>query len=251
MTVRCPRCAFANAMQAKLCARCAAPLTLPDERGKPPPLRKTLDLDRRTPPPLPIPRGRDEPTPTPSTPARPPARQSYVPPPGSQEDETLRGEAVGALVLRRAASWRRAAAWVVDGAILWAFAWLVWWVGLLVSGLSGKELTRESGLDGLVEVLDRATGATVATVLLLTIAAFVYSTLLHAHAGATLGKRLLGIRVVNALGRPPSMRQSAFRAGFALLSTFALAMGLVLALFNRSGRALHDLLTRTYVIEPR
>jgi uncharacterized RDD family membrane protein YckC len=84
-----------------------------------------------------------------------------------------------------------------------------------------------------------------------TLAVAVYATLAHALAGATLGKRLLGLAVVGPDGRRPSLGRSAARAGLAILSATLLGLGLLLALFTRSGRALHDLAARTWVVDAR
>ena len=78
----------------------------------------------------------------------------------------------------------------------------------------------------------------------------VYQILAHALAGATLGKRLLGLRVVGPDGRRPGLGRSAdpgrrWRPSRSSL----LGLGVLLALFTRSGRALHDLLARTWVVE--
>jgi len=76
----------------------------------------------------------------------------------------------------------------------------------------------------------------------------VYATLGGALGGATPGKRLLGLRVVARDGRPPSWGRSLARALLALASAAFLGLGFLLALFTRSGRALHDLLAGTWVV---
>jgi uncharacterized RDD family membrane protein YckC len=45
------------------------------------------------------------------------------------------------------------------------------------------------------------------------------------------------------------MARSAARSALAALSVAALGLGVLLAFFTRSGRALHDLLARTWVVE--
>jgi uncharacterized RDD family membrane protein YckC len=81
------------------------------------------------------------------------------------------------------------------------------------------------------------------------IALATYTTLAHALGGATLGKRLVGISVVGPDGGPPSPARSAIRTILALVSAGLLGLGFVLALFTRTGRALHDLLARTWVVK--
>jgi uncharacterized RDD family membrane protein YckC len=81
------------------------------------------------------------------------------------------------------------------------------------------------------------------------IVGFVYATVAHALAGATLGKRLAGIRVIGPDGRPPGFAQSAARTAWAVISLAGLGLGLLPALRSPSGRALHDLLAGTRVVE--
>jgi resuscitation-promoting factor RpfA len=146
--------------------------------------------------------------------------------------------------LRRPASWRRAAAWAVDGLpFLALFAWAL-------GRLQGEGIL--GGLAGLWNALQLASGAAPLALPLLgavAIAAFVYHFLAHVLAGATLGKWLLRLRVVGPDGRRPTPGRSAGRAALAAVSVAGLGLGLLLALFTRSGRAFHDLLASTWVVE--
>ena len=80
------------------------------------------------------------------------------------------------------------------------------------------------------------------------LAGYVYATVSHALAGATLGKRLAGIRVVDASGRPPTPACSAARSTWLLLSVSLAGAGLLPALLSPSRRALHDRLAGTRVV---
>lgn len=81
------------------------------------------------------------------------------------------------------------------------------------------------------------------------VAAFVYATVAHALAGATLGKRLARLRVVGPDGRPPGLARSAARSVWLVASIALAGLGLLPALFAPSRRALHDLLAGTRVVE--
>jgi resuscitation-promoting factor RpfA len=147
--------------------------------------------------------------------------------------------------LRRAPTWKRAVAWFSDGA---PFAAL--FAVALRSALD--QLPHPVALD-LYGYLDLAvqeargiSGPILAGVLILF---GVYHALSHALAGATLGKRVLGLQVVGPTGARPGLARSAIRAVLALVSLLALGLGVLLALFTRSGRAFHDLLARTWVVE--
>lgn len=147
--------------------------------------------------------------------------------------------------LRRPPTWRRAAAWVVDGLpFLFLFAW-----GL--GSLRGEGIV--GGVAALLRAVELAEGTVTLALPLLAavaLAGFVYHFLAHLLAGATLGKWLLRLRVVGPDGRPPTLGRSAARAALALVSVATLGLGLILALFTRSGRALHDLVASTWVVEP-
>jgi len=148
---------------------------------------------------------------------------------------------------RRAPPWKRAAAWLADGLILAVFGAALLWLVLAAGGPRPPV-----GGDGLEWILDAVTAeARLALPLLavLLVAAFVHGTLGHGLMGATLGKRLLGLRVVSRDGLPLSLSRSAARAALAILSFLLLGLGCLLALFTRSGRALHDFLAGTYVVE--
>ncbi len=147
--------------------------------------------------------------------------------------------------VRRAPDWKRFLSWVLDGlpfAALFAFA----------LRLALDRLPHPAPLD-LPTTLDlagaEASGITgpifVGTLFLFA----VYQLLAHGMYGATLGKRLVGIRVVGPDGKRPGLGRATIRAVLGTMSLLLLGLGVLLALFTRSGRALHDLLARTWVVE--
>lgn len=70
--------------------------------------------------------------------------------------------------------------------------------------------------------------------------------------GQTLGKRLLGIKVVDAEGEPPGWGQAAMRELVGkFLSGLSLGLGFLVALFHPKRRALHDLVGGTWVVAVR
>jgi uncharacterized RDD family membrane protein YckC len=127
--------------------------------------------------------------------------------------------------LRRARSWKRAAAWGLDG---FPFALLAGWF----SSWLGPDLT----------LLVPALAA-------LAVAGVVYHLLCHWLLGATFGKRAVGLRVVGPDGARPGLGRSAGRAVAALLGVVLVGIGPLVALFTRSGRGLHDFAAGTTVVE--
>jgi uncharacterized RDD family membrane protein YckC len=158
-------------------------------------------------------------------------------PPGRAQPEIHR---------RRAPPWRRVLAWVVDVAPLVA---AVLYLGRSLLGSAAAALPAPAdGLDGLVDLVVREQRIVLSLVALLALALAVYTTLAHALAGATLGKWILGLRVVGPGGARPSLGRSALRSAVAVVSAALLGLGFLLVLFTRSGRALHDFVAGTWVV---
>lgn len=67
--------------------------------------------------------------------------------------------------------------------------------------------------------------------------------------GGTVGKRLLGLRVVARDGGPPGFFRSLVRALLWLVGSTAGNFGFLVALFNRENRTLHDFGSGTVVVE--
>ncbi len=81
-----------------------------------------------------------------------------------------------------------------------------------------------------------------------TVLTFIYFGYFHAAAGQTVGKRLCGLRVVTADGRPIGWARSLVRCAGYFLSSFFLYLGFVWAVLNRRKRAWHDYLAGTVVV---
>jgi len=126
---------------------------------------------------------------------------------------------------------RRIASWAADGLLAASLAWLLVLGGL---GLAGGSPT---GADLLP-----------ATAALAALLHFTHAALGQALAGRTLGKWMLDLEVVGPDGRAPTPGRSALRAGLSLLSAGALGLGLLAALVDTKGRALHDRIAGTAVV---
>jgi uncharacterized RDD family membrane protein YckC len=177
----------------------------------------------------------------------PPERRAILAPEAQPELSGTLEVVVGPVEIhvRRAPSWKRILAWVLDGIPFAALFALALRVAL-------DRLPHAAPLD-IAAALELAgaeasgiTGPIFGGTLVLLA---VYHALAHAMAGATLGKRLVGIRVVGPDGRRPGLGRATVRAVLGVVSLLLLGLGVLLALFTRSGRALHDLLARTWVVE--
>jgi uncharacterized RDD family membrane protein YckC len=146
--------------------------------------------------------------------------------------------------LRRPAAWRRPLSWLVDAIPFAAFLALA----LRAAHAGGAAPAGTAA----VQLAWRALSDTALSLPILGVTAvlgLVYQLLCHTLAGATLGKRLLGLRVVGPDGRRPSLLRSTIRAALSAISVAAVGLGVLLALFTVSGRSFHDLLARTWVVE--
>jgi uncharacterized RDD family membrane protein YckC len=189
---------------------------------------------------------------SPATPTSPPTSTSTSPPtspPTSPAPAPAPAPARSGFVevhVRRAEPWRRVVAWVVDGVPFLA-------AGAALAGAFVREARvvvpgAAAGLD-LLDFVARERVIVLSVAAVVVLALGVYATLCHALAGATLGKRLVGLRVVGPDGARPTLARSATRSALAVLSAAALGLGFLLALFVPSGRGLHDLLARTWVVD--
>ncbi len=81
---------------------------------------------------------------------------------------------------------------------------------------------------------------------------FLYTVLPLARSGCTLGKAIMGIRVVNQGGQNPTLLQAFLRESLGRwLNAMVLNLGLLLALWDRDHQALHDMVAETFVVWPK
>lgn len=116
------------------------------------------------------------------------------------------------------------------GIVLGAFALGSALFSFFVQLVSGQHLERSSGIGWTTALL---------------VWAFVYLWAGLSITGKTIGKGIVGLRVVSVDGAPLSQRQALLRVIVFPLSFILLGLGLLLALVNRERRALHDILAKT------
>jgi uncharacterized RDD family membrane protein YckC len=107
---------------------------------------------------------------------------------------------------------------------------------------------KEFGPDFLMAgLLDRNPMAAGAFGLLFGLSAL-YQIYLGGVLGQTLGKRLLGLRVISSRGEAPGPLVASVRFLTMVLSLALAGLGFLWCIFDRERRALHDHLSGTYVI---
>lgn len=77
-----------------------------------------------------------------------------------------------------------------------------------------------------------------------------YQTLCNT-AGSSPGKRICGLRIIDARGRPPGLRRGLVRALWSLASSVPPFLGYLAVTWDREHRAWHDRLSGTWVVRAR
>ena len=77
---------------------------------------------------------------------------------------------------------------------------------------------------------------------------FLYLWLMTAVRGQTLGKMVVGLRVVDAKGEVPDLGRAALRESVGKILSAFLLLGYVWVLFDKHHQGWHDKLAQTYVV---
>lgn len=142
----------------------------------------------------------------------------------------------------------RAGAAVVDLGVVLAAVLLAALAAVFAFGPDRVLPFLDRGLDYVVDGLLVGQGLGFFVLGLAVVVGFTYVTLAHALLGATFGKRLFGLRIVNRDGLSPSLGESFFRALAAAVSLLPAGLGYALALFDARRLTLHDRLVGTRVV---
>ena len=121
-------------------------------------------------------------------------------------------------------------------------------VGFLVGGMVWIAGTLDQAFERLIDV--RVSLQAIALVVA-PLVALGYFVLLWTLAGRTIGKWLIGLRVVSSTGSTPTVVQSVARVLGYLLSALVLYLGYLWVLVDRRRMAWHDHLAGTHVVYDR
>ncbi len=131
--------------------------------------------------------------------------------------------------------WRRLAAYAIDNAILFALLMIGAFFGGLIAALLGSKPT---GLPGF-------------NVLLLTLSWIYFASQESSKHRATLGKRAIGIQVVDLHGRRIDFARASLRHVGKIVSAFTFLIGFLMAAFTIRKQALHDVMASCLVVRGR
>ncbi|MBZ4331983.1 RDD family protein [Corallococcus sp. AS-1-12] len=158
--------------------------------------------------------------------------------------------AAGEVHARPASLWRRLLSFTVDTAAISAVAAAYITLASSVAGVKGPQ-PGLTGLDAFVAWLRALHSVLLPGVVLVLVLATVYCAVAaFLWNGRTLGRLLLGLRLVDTHGMAPTPGRAIFRALLAGLSFVLFLGGFWMALFDRRGQTLHDKLTSTFVVQP-
>ncbi|RKG56044.1 RDD family protein, partial [Corallococcus sp. CA054B] len=158
--------------------------------------------------------------------------------------------AAGEVHARPASLWRRLLSFTVDTAAISAVAAAYITLASSVAGVKGPQ-PGLTGLDAFVAWLRAMHSVLLPGVVLVLVLATVYCAVAaFLWNGRTLGRLLLGLRLVDTHGMAPTPGRAIFRALLAGLSFVLFLGGFWMALFDRRGQTLHDKLTSTFVVQP-
>jgi uncharacterized RDD family membrane protein YckC len=151
---------------------------------------------------------------------------------------------------RVAGFWRRALAGGVDALLLVP---LVLLFGGATVAAGGHALPRASelGLGYAVDLALSGGAAGLAALLMAAIVVALYFFIFHWLRGQTPGKRLCGLRVIDAWGERPTAARALLRTAAVVPSVALFSLGLVWIGFDREKRGLHDWIAGTYVVLAR
>jgi uncharacterized RDD family membrane protein YckC len=147
-----------------------------------------------------------------------------------------------------ASLWRRFVASFVDAIVVTGAFALAVALSALAFGWQALQPQVGRGLDSVVDGLIFGHGLLVPLAGLLFVLGATYATLSHAMGGATLGKALLGLRVVAQDGKAPRWSDSAWRSFISASSLCLAGLGIAATVVDPERIALHDRLMGTRVV---
>jgi uncharacterized RDD family membrane protein YckC len=144
--------------------------------------------------------------------------------------------------------WRRLGGGLVDLAVLAPVSLLLLW---LASSLTGIQLpaARYRSLDFWLDLLLASDPALVGGGGLLIAIGLVYAVVFHLTTGRTPGMRVVGVRVIDLYGDPPSTGRGLARSAGYLAGLATVGLGFLWIAFDSEKRGLHDYLSGTYVVK--
>ncbi len=152
---------------------------------------------------------------------------------------------------RPASLWRRLLSFSIDTAAIVGVATLYITLASSVAGVKAPSSQGLTALDSIAAWMHALKAVLLPGAILLVVLAAVYCAVAaFLWNGRTLGRLLLGLRLVDTHGVAPAPTRAIIRAMLSVVSFGLFLGGFWMALFDRRGQTLHDKLTSTFVIQP-
>jgi uncharacterized RDD family membrane protein YckC len=152
---------------------------------------------------------------------------------------------------RPAQLWRRLLSFTVDTAAIAGVALLYILMASSIAGVKSPSSQGLTPLDSIAAWMHALKSVLLPGFFLLLVLATVYCAVAaFLWNGRTLGRLLLGLRLVDTHGLAPAPSRAIVRALLSVVSFVFFLGGFWMALFDRHGQTLHDKLTSTFVIQP-
>jgi len=205
--------------------------------ARPPAPAAQLDEEPQTPP-----------TPMPHAPAPAPADARF-----RTGDTGVRSAALGEheVHARPASLWRRLLSFTIDSATIIGVSALYITLASTITGLKAPSSEGLTALDSLAAWMNALKSVLLPGAILVLVLATVYCAVAaFLWNGRTLGRMVLGLRLVDTHGLAPAPTRAIIRALLSVVSFGLFLGGFWMALFDRRGQTLHDKLTSTFVVQP-
>jgi resuscitation-promoting factor RpfA len=173
--------------------------------------------------------------------------------PASAREGATAGNAEGVQEIhaRPASLWRRLLSFTIDTTALVGVATLYIFLASSIAGVKAPSSQGLTPLDSIAAWMHAAKSVLLPGIILLLVLATVYCAVAaFLWNGRTLGRLLLGLRLVDTHGLAPAPSRAIVRALLSVVSFGLFLGGFWMALFDRRGQTLHDKLTSTFVVQP-
>lgn len=177
----------------------------------------------------------------------PPVVSAVSPPGRATTGSEVRGLRPQVATVHVVGLWKRLAAALIDLGIIIPVALILTWIASAVAGVHLPP-SRTRGLDFWLDLLLNSDPALVMACALFTAVGLVYLLVFQIATGRTVGMRLLGMRIIDVFGDPPSNARCAVRTLGYLAGAATLLLGFLWIGIDSEKRGLHDWLAGTYVI---
>lgn len=166
-------------------------------------------------------------------------------------------------LLPKGGFWIRGFALLIDTVFLYLLSWAALAIVSATTGFQDTIIVNRAALEQAVQAGPDALRETLEPLLApyadtfrialwaLALGSFLYRPLCHATWGKTLGKRLLGLRVVTTDGAPLELGKAFLRYIGYMISIIPFAFGLLWVVFDPQKQGWHDRIAATYVIKEK